>query len=92
MPIAKELRHQLVEVFRIAEKSVQTSVVVRAGDLHRVVGEYPDRKTHRMPVCSIVMRSAMRTGDVVVGEPRKGQGATPTIRYSLSCPGLGEAA
>jgi len=83
MPTKEEFRDQLLEVFRIAEQRREASVIVRAGDLHRAVGEYPNRKTHRMPVCCNVMRRAMRTGDVVVSEPRRGQGATLTIRYAL---------
>jgi hypothetical protein len=83
MPTSEEFRDQLLEVFRIAEQRRESSVVIRAGDLHRAVGEYPNRKTHRMPVCCNVMRCAMHTGDVIVCEPRKGQGATLTIRYGL---------
>jgi hypothetical protein len=86
MPTAKEFREQLFEVFRIAEQKRQASVAVRAGDLHRAVGGYPNRNTQRMPVCCDVMRSAMHRGDVIVSEPPKGRGATLTIRYVLPRP------
>jgi 5-methylcytosine-specific restriction protein A len=83
MPTAEEFREQLLGVFRRAEQKRQASVLVKAGDLHRVVGGYPNRNTQRMPVCCNVMRGAMHRGDVIVSEPPKGQGATLTIRYEL---------
>jgi 5-methylcytosine-specific restriction protein A len=92
MPTAEEFREQLFEVFRRAEQKRQSSVVVKAGDLHRAIGGYPSRNTQRMPVCCSVMRGAMHAGDVIVSEPPKGQGATLTIRYELPRPGPGGTA
>lgn len=92
MPTAEEFREQLLEVFRIAEQNHQASVVIKAGDLHRALGEYPNRKTQRMPVCCGVMRSAMHKGDVIVYAPPKGKGATLTIRYALPRPRPGGTA
>jgi hypothetical protein len=86
MPTAEEFREQLLEVFRVATQKRKSFVIVKAGRLHRAVGEYPNSKTHRMPVCCEVMRSAMHKGDVVVGEPPKGKGATLIIRYTLPRP------
>ena len=83
MPTAEEFREQLFEVFRRAEQKRHASVVVKAGDLHRAVGGYPNRNTQRMPVCCNVMRSVMGSRDVIVSEPAKGKGATLTIRYEL---------
>lgn len=83
MPTAEEFREQLFEVFVSAERKGLASVVVKAGDLHRAIGGYPNRNTQRMPVCCNVMRGAMHSGDVIVSEPPKGQGATLMIRYEL---------
>jgi 5-methylcytosine-specific restriction protein A len=82
MPTAEDFREQLLEVFRIAAQQGISPVIVNAGDLHRLVGDYPGTN-HRMPVCCEVMRNEMRRGDVVVDEPPKGQGATLTIRYFM---------
>jgi len=56
---------------------------INAGKLHRYLGDYPNPKRHRMPVCCQVMRDAMRPGDLILMQPRKGAGASLTIRYFL---------
>lgn len=63
------------------------TVEINAGELHGRVGDYPGRN-HRMPVCCKVMHSAFApdVGDVIVGEPPSGQGASLTIRYVLPRP------
>ena len=48
MPTAEEFRQQLLDVFRTAAQNRLVSVVVRAGDLHRAVGGYPNRNTQRI--------------------------------------------
>lgn len=55
---------------------------VNAGELHRAVGGYPG-PGHNMPGCCAVMNAAMRVGDVVLGGPPSGIGASLTIRYRL---------
>ena len=55
---------------------------VNAGELHRAVGGYPG-PGHNMPGCCAVMKAAMRVGDVVLGGPPSGIGASLTIRYRL---------
>jgi hypothetical protein len=91
MPTAGEFREQIFEVFRIEEERHHPSVVVNAGELHRVVGGYPNRATNRMPVCCDVMVRIMREGDVIISQPQKGKGATLSIRYTLPRPKHGEA-
>lgn len=46
------------------------------------------RRNHRMPVCCRVMRAAVApdAGDVILGEPPSGQGASLTVRYVLPRP------
>ena len=92
MPTAEDFREQLFEVFRVGEERRLASVVVKAGDLHRKVGGYPNRSNHRMPVCCEVMRSLMRRGDVIVNQPQKGKGATLTVRYVIPRPRQGGVA
>jgi hypothetical protein len=66
-----------------ASRAGQASLRMRAGHLHGVVGGYPGRRTHRMPLCCEVMKKAMATGDKVVESPPSGQGASLTIEYVL---------
>ncbi len=86
MPTARDFRGQLEELFRVATKQGQKFVVVEARGLHRAVGGYPNKGNHAMPNCCQLMRSEMRTGDTVVYEPPKKQGATLAIRYGLPRP------
>lgn len=86
LPTADDFRQQLDALFHIATQQKQPFVMVEAGDLHRVVGGYPNMGNHRMPLCCRVMRSELHMGDVIVCEPPKGQGASLTIRYVLPRP------
>lgn len=67
---------------RKLNESKGSFVNVNSGELHRLVGGYPDRN-HKMPICCDVMRKAMQPGDIVLNSPPKGGGATLTIRYVL---------
>ncbi|BCR35200.1 HNH endonuclease [Mariniplasma anaerobium] len=51
-----------------------------AGNIHRELGGYPGRN-HRMPICCKAMRDLMSDKDQIIYEPKKGNGATLTIRY-----------
>ena len=83
MAIAREeFDKALAKRMREAASLGQDHIDVNAGDLHREVGVYP-KPGHRMPTCCAVMRAAIRTGDVVLSEPPKGNGASLTIRYQL---------
>ncbi len=53
---------------------------LNAGWIHRTVGGYPG-KGHRMPVCCDVMYDLMSGNDMVLKAPKKGKGASLTIRY-----------
>jgi 5-methylcytosine-specific restriction protein A len=65
-----------------AQRHEKGSLIVTAGELHRQLGGYPG-PNHRMPACCGAMRSLMRDGDVCVGGPEKGNGASLAIRYLL---------
>ena len=84
MPTSKDFRDLLFEVFRAGARQGQSWVIVKAADLHRQSGEYPNGGNHRMAGCCGVMLRAMRPGDVIVSGPPKGRGASLTIRYQTA--------
>ncbi len=53
---------------------------ITSGDIHRELGGYPG-KNHRMPTCCIVMKKLMSSNDMIIYEPKKGKGASLTMRY-----------
>lgn len=76
----EEIQKQITD----AKKSGLKEVVLKSGDIHRVVGGYPG-ESHRMPVCCDVMREIIKLypGSVELNAPLKGKGATLKIRYVL---------
>ena len=80
MPTADDFQKELGSIFSFAEEKRLTAIIIKSGDLHRLVGGYPG-SNHRMPVCCNVMRNDMKKGDEVLSEPPSGEGATLTIRY-----------
>ena len=68
---ADDFRTELARVFDAAADVGRGTVVVRSGDLHRLVGGYPGTR-HRMPVCCNVMYADMVDGvDEVLAAPPK---------------------
>lgn len=82
MPTAQDFQEELDRTFGKALKKGVSYVTVKAGDLHRQVGNYPGHD-HRMPICCSVMRQNMQAGDVILHQPPKSNGATLEIRYTL---------
>lgn len=82
---AAHFESALKKAFAEAGKQGTSRLRVRAGDLHRYVGDYPGRD-HRMPVCCRVMTAAMGPEDTVLQVPPKGQGASLVIEYGLPRP------
>ena len=86
---ADEFRRALAKLFGDAAAAGRGTVVVRSGDLHRIVGGYPG-PDHRMPVCCNVMYAEMVDGvDVILTAPPKGQGGSLAIEFLLPRPGGG---
>jgi len=79
---AEDFKAELDRLLSNAERFGFVAVEVRAGELHRRVGDYPGAD-HRMPVCCSIMRKTMSASDTVVEEPDKGAGASLTVRYTL---------
>lgn len=77
---AAEFRAELSTLLAEREQASASTLIVKAGDLHHIVGGYPGHN-HRMPVCCTVMRSFMQPGDRFVYEPPKGNGARLQIEY-----------
>ena len=82
IPTVQDFRSELLAVFQKAEKEGRSDVKIEARRLHRQVGGYPG-PNHRMPTCCDVMFAEKRTNDTIVSQPRKGKGASLTIRYIL---------
>jgi len=83
MPTPDDFRKELRRQLDLAKAGGRREVVVNAGELHRVVGNYPDPKKHRMPECCRIMREEMKVGDEIVSQPPKGNGASVSIRYRI---------
>ena len=82
MPTAIAFRNTLRTALQGAGLQHLPFIDVNAGQLHRLVGNYPG-PNHRMPICCTVMRGEMREHDVILHQPLKGNGASLTIRYNF---------
>ena len=76
-------KFELLKRFREAEAMAMPFIDVRAGDMHRDMGDYPDPALHRMPSCCEVMYAEQSEGDSILSRPANGKGASLTIRYLL---------
>ncbi|MBL8079069.1 MAG: hypothetical protein JNM55_13980 [Anaerolineales bacterium] len=81
MPSTEDFQLQLDTIFSFAEEKRLTAIIIKSGDLHRLVGDYPG--DHRMSICCNVMRKNMTSGDEVLSEPPSGMGASLTIKYQF---------
>ncbi len=82
MPTTEDFQMELDSIFTFAEEKHITAIIIKSGDLHRLIGGYPGTN-HRMPICCNLMRKNMMSGDEVLFEPPSGEGATLTIRYQF---------
>lgn len=83
MPNVDDFRNELKAQIERAQRQGRPHVEVNAGELHRIVGDYPGQ-SHRMPMCCQAMRDAFnKNTDEVIFEPPEGQGASLTVRYRL---------
>ena len=81
-PTANDFQEYLDALFLDALKQRISYIDIKAGELHRQVGDYP-QSNHRMPTCCVVMIKNMREGDEILYQPPKGKGATLKIRYQI---------
>ena len=82
MPNTDDSQKELDGIFSFAKEKRLTAIIIKSGELHRLVGGYPGTN-HRMPICCNVMRKNMLNGDEVLSEPRSGEGASLTIKYQF---------
>jgi 5-methylcytosine-specific restriction protein A len=83
LPTKEDFRNELRSQLRIAERQGLSAVDVNAGTLHRKLGGYP-ATVHQMPSCCDAMYDEMGPWDIrLPGGPKKGRGASLTIRYVL---------
>jgi hypothetical protein len=78
---ADDFRSELLAIIDRAQRQGRPHVEVNAGELHRVIGGYPDAAAHRMPVCCEVMLGEMKAADMIIFQPPGGKGASLTVRY-----------
>lgn len=83
MPSTNDFKKEIFEQIKRATKQNRPHVEINAGELHRVLGDYPNPKKHRMPELCEAMRQAMTAADKIIFSPEKGNGAALTIRYKL---------
>ncbi len=78
----RELRALL---FHASQDERRQQVTLRAAELHRRVGGYPDNtgETNRMPVCCSVMQAEMQQDDRIIARPPSGRGPSLTISYAF---------
>ena len=81
-PNNDDFQKGLDQMLETARNRGATSTVVKAGDLHRLVGGYPG-PDNRIPVCCGVMRKNMKESDKVLPNALKKDGATFQVRYNL---------
>ena len=82
MPSSSDFQNELDTIFAFARQKRLTAIILKSGNLHRIVGGYPG-KDHRMPICCNVMRSNILKGDEVLSEPPSGMGASLEILYKF---------
>jgi hypothetical protein len=83
MPPNKQLFETGLKVaFGVAHHLGACNIDIRSGDLHEWIGDYPG-PSHRMRLCCSVMKQEMKTGDTLLSQPRRGEGANLYIRYQL---------
>lgn len=84
-PNAEGFRKALSAVFESCSLAGKDIVEIRAGDLHREVGDYPG-PNHRLSVCCYVMTKEIRDGDEILQTTPSGIGANLIVRYRIPRP------
>ena len=80
--IRENFERCLDKILDDATNSGQSSIVIQAGKLHRIVGRY-QVTNNRIPMCCSVMRSRMQESDETLPNSLKKDGASLQICYLL---------
>ena len=87
-PSTAEFREELHKQIQRARRQGRPHAEINAGELHRVLGGYPPKSGEpaaAMPSCCDAMREEFEKGNAdIVFEPKKGKGASLTIRYRFA--------
>jgi 5-methylcytosine-specific restriction protein A len=83
MPTMDDFRREVIAQIARAQRQGRPHVEINAGELHRVVGDYPDAGAHRMPMACAALRELKTASDEIIFAPEGGNGASLTIRYKL---------
>jgi proline racemase len=81
-----DFRVELIAQIDRARKQGRSHAEINAGELHRVLGGYPNGGDHRMSECCRVMKETMKVGDDLTFKPKGGEGASLTIRFKTQPP------
>lgn len=81
MPNKEDFLKEIQSILNDAKSKGASYIDINAGDVHRSVGGYP--YINRMPSCCDSMYELMKTNDEIIAAPKKGKGASLTIRYYL---------
>jgi hypothetical protein len=81
-PGINDFRAALHKRLTETERNGESHCDVKAGELHREVGRYPDTDQD-MPTCCEAMRQAMTGKDRILEAPGNGVGPLLLVRYIL---------
>ena len=82
MPTKDQFRSEVRSQLRSAELRGDAFAEINSGEVHRKLGGYP-ATIHQMRPCCDAMYDEKRAGDIILSAPKKGHGASLTIRYAL---------
>ncbi|MNB92892.1 hypothetical protein D3C75_400050 [compost metagenome] len=82
MPSTEDFKREINRRIEEAREIGAGHVDIVSRSVHKKLGGYPAfNGRHRMHSCCNAMRALMKSGDVQIEGPEKGNGATLKIRY-----------
>lgn len=82
MPTKEQFRSEIRTQLRDAELSGIAFLEINSGQIHRKLGGYPG-VNHQMRPCCEAMYDEKGAADTILSAPKRGHGASVTIRYAL---------
>lgn len=82
---AKQFRDKIYDIFQNVTIEGKQFVDIKAGVLHKAMGDYPNPKLHRMnSLCNVMLAEFIpKLGDKILSAPKKKHGASLAIRYVI---------
>ncbi len=82
MPSTNDFREEIQAQIRRATKQGRSHLEINAGELHRILGNYPSNGDHSMPSCCLAMYEEFEKGNAeIIYRTASGNSASLTIRY-----------